>query len=63
MGILDTYKVLHPNEVYCAIKRFNEDEKTVIDTKAFITKNHCLHPADIRKVICVSENVIKARLK
>ena len=62
MGILDDFEILNEDEVYYSIRKNPKDDESIFNIKkerCFITKNPCLHPADIRIVKAISTETIK----
>jgi RNA-dependent RNA polymerase len=60
---LDEFKVLGEYEVYCSIQKPKQQKKLNVKGKCVLTKNPCMHPADLRVVNCVSDEEIQKRLK
>lgn len=63
IGIIDQYGVLEDGEIYCTIFdpfSINPFRET-IEGDVIVTRNPCLHPADIRKLKCVGFTQISDR--
>ena len=55
VGIPDPYGVLKDNEVFVQVHKNNSTGRKIIQKRAFIYRNPCLHPGDYRIVECVDK--------
>lgn len=57
IGIIDQYDILNEGELYCTVfdNMDLKPKKEHVEGDVIITRNPCLHPADIRKMTCISE--------
>lgn len=65
IGIIDEWNILEEGELYCCVMD-NLSLKPMcehVEGDVVITRNPCLHPADIRKMKCVSNLEITARFQ
>ena len=53
LGIIDEFFILQEDEVYCTILK--PQERFNVSGRVMLTRNPCMHPADIRVVRCISE--------
>ena len=53
MGVPDPYGVLKGNEVFVQVRKDESSTSEIINKRAFIYRNPCLHPGDHRIVQCV----------
>ena len=55
LGIPDPYGVLKDNEVFVQVHKNRSASRKIIQQRAFIYRNPCLHPGDYRIVECVDK--------
>ncbi|KAK9817915.1 hypothetical protein WJX72_004281 [[Myrmecia] bisecta] len=53
MGVMDEHGVLQYGEVFLQVQRPTDTEATVITGLVLVSKNPCLHPGDVRKLMAV----------
>ena len=53
MGVPDPYGVLKDNEIFVQIRKDESSTSEIINKRAFIYRNPCLHPGDHRIVQCI----------
>ena len=53
MGVPDPYGVLKDNEIFVQVRKNESSTSEIINKRAFIYRNPCLHPGDHRIVQCV----------
>ena len=59
VGIPDPYGVLKDNEVFVQVHKNDSAGRKIIQKRAFIYRNPCLHPGDHRIVECVDKEKLR----